>query len=186
MLPLLHSHKSVDAHAPPNTTTTMPGIPLPSPPLRPNTSAVQGPPQHILLLTASSCVGHVHLVVGRNALAASRAQKSLDAGALVTLVASAAANSHGCGHDDHDRDRDHDCADDLPYSLQQHVEAGEVRWLQRRLAVDSDLETLGRAEVGGVVDLVWLTGSPDDGTAPRGLYPERRVFVPVADSGQSG
>ena len=149
----------------------MPGIPLPPP----NTAAIQGPPpapQYNLLLTASSSVGHVHLVVGRNALAASRAQKSLDAGALVTIVAPAAATaSHGHSHDNRDHDRDYDYDDDLPYSLQQHVEAGEARWLQRRLDVDRDLETLGRAEVGGVVDLVWLTGSPDDGSAPPRIAP---------------
>jgi len=88
------------------------------------------------LLTSTNCHGHVHLVVGCNPLAAARVQKSREAGAVVRLVAPE--------------------GEELPYGLQRRIEEGEIEWVRRGFEM-ADLETLGREEVGGVVDLVWIT-----------------------------
>lgn len=88
------------------------------------------------LLTAVDCTRHVHLVIGTNPLAGARCAKSLEAGAVVKLIASADATLH--------------------YGLMKRIEDGQVEWL-RRVFEDSDLETLGREEVAFVVDTVFIT-----------------------------
>lgn len=88
------------------------------------------------LLAALNCAGATHLIVGSNPLAATRCTQSLSAGARPIVVAPPAADVH--------------------YGLQKHVDAGSVRWMQREFA-DEDLFTLGREEVGRVVDAVFVT-----------------------------
>jgi len=108
----------------------MPGI---SATLLPPSTTVPG------LLTSSNCQGHVHLIVGSNAIAAARAQKSIEAGATVKVLA-----LKGEG------------GEELHYGLRRRIDDGEVEWVPRKF-VETDLETLGRKEVDGVVDLVWVT-----------------------------
>lgn len=93
-----------------------------------------------VLLAGLVCRGSVHLVVGTNPLAAARCAQSLAAGARPILVAPAAA------------------AADLHYGLQAKIDDGSVKWEQKALE-DDDLFRLGRDEVGGVVDAVFLTTS---------------------------
>ena len=89
------------------------------------------------LLTATDCTGHVHLIVGHNPLASSRASRSLELGARVKLLAPKSATLH--------------------YNLQQKVDEGGVEWIQKDTVTRDDLITLGRSEVDGVVDAVFVT-----------------------------
>jgi len=117
--------------------TAMPGIPATLLPL-PTTTAATG------LLTSSKCRGHVHLIIGSNAIAAARAQRSIEAGAAVKVLA-----------------LEKEGREELHYGLRRRIEDGEVEWVQREF-VERDLETLGREEVDGVVDLVWVTVEEKD------------------------
>jgi uroporphyrin-III C-methyltransferase len=103
------------------------------------------------LLAALDCKGSVHLIVGTNPLAAARCGQSLGAGASPVLIAPDTA--------------------DLHYSLQKKIESGEVKW-QKKVFDDSDLFTLGRAEIFNVVDAVFVTtGARDPLSGP----PKRRA-----------
>jgi len=93
----------------------------------------------ISLLAALNCVSATHLVIGSNPLAAARCTQSLNAGAHPVVIAPATADVH--------------------YGLQKHIDAGTVKWLQREFQ-DEDLFTLGREEIGHVVDAVFVTVGP--------------------------
>lgn len=90
----------------------------------------------ISLLTAVDSTSHIHLVVGSNPLAAARCAKSLEVGAKPLLIALESA--------------------DLHYSLQKRINSGEVEWLKKSFE-DEDVLRLGREEVNGVVDAVFVT-----------------------------
>ncbi|KAI9822204.1 MAG: hypothetical protein M1826_000513 [Phylliscum demangeonii] len=94
------------------------------------------------LLTATDCRQHIHLIVGGNALAAARCTRSLEVGATPILITPGPGPATG--------------VDALPDRLQSSVEAGHVRWLARPFR-DEDVLALGRAEVGQVVDAVFVT-----------------------------
>ena len=92
------------------------------------------------LLIASDCKSHVHLIVGHNPLASARASRSLELGASVIVLAPKDAALH--------------------YGLQQKIAEGLVRCvrLQETDTVSVEhLTKLGRAEVDGVVDAVFVT-----------------------------
>lgn len=93
-------------------------------------------PQSPALLTAVDSTSHIHLVVGSNPLAGARCARAVEVGAKAKLVAPAATSLH--------------------YGLQKRIDEGEVEWLKRDFQ-DSDLTTLGREEVDGVVDAVFVT-----------------------------
>jgi hypothetical protein len=88
------------------------------------------------LLTAVDATSHIHLIVGSNPLAAARCTKALEVGANPVLIAPEDSTLH--------------------YGLVKRIEAGEVKWLQRTFQ-EEDLTTLGRPEVDGVVDAVYVT-----------------------------
>ncbi|RDW61490.1 uroporphyrin-III C-methyltransferase [Coleophoma crateriformis] len=115
------------------------------------------------LLTAVDSTSHVHLVVGSNPLAAARCAKSLEVGANPILIAPSTAEIH--------------------YALQKRVDSGEVKWLQKEFQ-DDDVLTLGRAEVGNVVDAVFVTVGPREalGTHVSQLCRRNRIPVNVADA----
>jgi hypothetical protein len=94
---------------------------------------------HVSLLTATDARRHVHLIVGSNSLAASRCGQSVSVGASPVLVAPETAELH--------------------YALRKRVEDGEVKWT-KKVFEDDDVLTLGRHEVGNVVDAVFVTSSP--------------------------
>lgn len=94
------------------------------------------------MLAALNCAGNIHLIVGANPLAATRCTQSLAAGARPVLVAPDAAELH--------------------HTLQRRIDDGEVQW-HRKAFEDGDLLRLGRDEVGGVVDAVFVTlGARDE------------------------
>lgn len=93
------------------------------------------------LLTAIDSTSHVHLIVGSNPLAAARCTKSIQVGARPLLIAPETA--------------------DLHYALQKRVDGGEVEWLKKEFA-DEDVLRLGREEIDGVVDAVFVTLGPRD------------------------
>jgi uroporphyrin-III C-methyltransferase len=95
----------------------------------------------ISLLTAVDSTSHVHLIVGSNPLAAARCAKSLEVGAKPRLIAPETA--------------------DLHYALQKRIDSGEVEWLKKAFE-DEDVLRLGRDEVNGVVDAVFVTSGPRD------------------------
>ncbi len=95
-----------------------------------------GMPQCRPLLTALDAAGHVHLVIGSNPLASARCARSIEVGAKVKVVAPEDAEVH--------------------YALMKRIDEGTVEWLKRGFR-DEDLETLGRDEVEGVVDAVFIT-----------------------------
>jgi uroporphyrin-III C-methyltransferase len=97
------------------------------------------------LLAAVDATSHVHLVIGSNPLASARCARSLEVGAKPIVIAPEGATVH--------------------YILMKRIEEGEVQWLKRDFNED-DLTTLGRAEVDGVVDAVFVTvgGKQNQGT----------------------
>ncbi|EXJ81201.1 uroporphyrin-III C-methyltransferase/precorrin-2 dehydrogenase/sirohydrochlorin ferrochelatase [Capronia epimyces CBS 606.96] len=110
------------------------------------------------LLTAQSCVGHVHLVLGTGPLAASRCAKLLEVGARPVIVAPDTA--------------------DLHFTLAQAVEDGRVRWIQRGFE-ETDLRTLGREDVDGFVDAVFITWPAKDPRTSHLSQLCRRLRIPV-------
>lgn len=90
------------------------------------------------LLTAHDATGHIHLIVGANPLANTRCAKSLAVGAIPVVIAPASTHMH--------------------YSLKQKVDDGVVKWLDKQFE-DEDIERLGRREVDGFVDAVFVIRS---------------------------
>lgn len=88
------------------------------------------------LLTGVDSTNHIHLIVGSNPLAGARCSKSIEVGAKPIVITLEDATVH--------------------YSLMKRIEEGEVQWLKRDFT-EEDLTTLGRAEVDGVVDAVFVT-----------------------------
>lgn len=96
------------------------------------------------ILAALNCRDNIHLVIGTNPLAATRCGQSLNAGAHPILIAPEGSELH--------------------YSLQKRVDDGSVKW-EKKIFEDEDLLRLGREEVGGVVDGVFVTSGPRDPTS---------------------
>lgn len=94
------------------------------------------------LLTAVDSASHIHLIVGSNPLAGARCTRSIEVGANPILIAPEDATLH--------------------YGLVKRIEEGEVKWLKRSFQ-EEDLTTLGRAEVDGVVDAVFVTAGGKQG-----------------------
>jgi uroporphyrin-III C-methyltransferase len=88
------------------------------------------------LLTAVDATSHIHLIIGSNPLAGARCSRAVEVGAKPILIAPEDSTLH--------------------YGLAKRIEAGEVKWLQRSFRKE-DLTTLGRSEVEGVVDAVYVT-----------------------------
>ncbi|KAL2754119.1 hypothetical protein ACRALDRAFT_2138485 [Sodiomyces alcalophilus JCM 7366] len=115
------------------------------------------------LLAAFNCRDNIHLVIGTNPLAASRCGQSLKAGARPILIAPETAELH--------------------YGLAKRIEAGEVTWHKKEFH-DNDLLTLGREEVDGVVDAVFVTSGPRDPLSSHisSLCKRNRIPVNVVDA----
>ncbi|EXJ73104.1 uroporphyrin-III C-methyltransferase/precorrin-2 dehydrogenase/sirohydrochlorin ferrochelatase [Cladophialophora psammophila CBS 110553] len=110
------------------------------------------------LLTAHSCVGHVHLVLGSGPLAAARCAKSLEVGALPAVMFSETEKPY--------------------FTLAAAIDQGRVRWIRREFE-EQDLKTLGREEVGGYVDALFVTLPVKD---PRTIQVSnlcKRMRIPV-------
>jgi uroporphyrin-III C-methyltransferase len=88
------------------------------------------------LLTAVNSTDHIHLIIGSNPLAGARCSRSIEVGARPKLVARPTASIH--------------------YGITKRIEEGQVEWIKRPFQ-DSDLTSLGRGEVDGVVDAVFVT-----------------------------
>ena len=99
------------------------------------------------LLTAVDATSHIHLIIGSNPLAAARCSRSIEVGAKPILLAPEDATLH--------------------YGLAKRIEAGQVYWLKRSFK-EEDLTTLGRTEVDGVVDAVFVTAGGKHASCTRG------------------
>ncbi|KAK4940985.1 uroporphyrin-III C-methyltransferase [Elasticomyces elasticus] len=88
------------------------------------------------LLTAQSCIDHVHLIVGSGPLAASRCAKSLEVGARPVVVSPE--------------------TDDVHFTLAKAIEDGRVKWVQRGFQ-EEDLRTLGREDVDGAPESIHIS-----------------------------
>jgi uroporphyrin-III C-methyltransferase len=95
----------------------------------------------VSLLTAIDSTSHIHLIIGSNPLAAARCAKSLEVGAIPRLIAPESAELH--------------------YALQKRIDSGEVEWLKKNFE-DEDVLRLGREEINGIVDAVFVTSGPRD------------------------
>ncbi|KAL1586137.1 hypothetical protein WHR41_04818 [Cladosporium halotolerans] len=115
------------------------------------------------LLTAVDSTSHVHLIVGSNPLAGARCSKSLEVGAKPIVIAPDDGNLH--------------------YGLAKRIEENKVQWIKREFQED-DLKTLGREEVDGFVDAVFVTtgGKTSLGTQISTICRRLRVPVNVADA----
>ncbi|KAK6330914.1 hypothetical protein TWF718_003110 [Orbilia javanica] len=91
------------------------------------------------LLTSTPSKGHIHLIIGSNALSSSRCTRSLEVGALPILIFPEPLDSKS-----------------VHLGLKKRIEDGEVRFINRGFEV-GDLKTLGREEVDGFVDAVFVT-----------------------------
>ncbi|KEF57905.1 uroporphyrin-III C-methyltransferase/precorrin-2 dehydrogenase/sirohydrochlorin ferrochelatase [Exophiala aquamarina CBS 119918] len=110
------------------------------------------------LLTAQSCIGHVHLIIGSGPLAASRCTKSLQVGARPIVLAPE--------------------TEDVHFTIVKAIEDGNVRWIQQEFK-EQDLSTLGREEIENYVDAVFVTLPAKD---PRSVHISslcRRKRIPV-------
>ncbi|KAF5585885.1 uroporphyrin-III C-methyltransferase precorrin-2 dehydrogenase sirohydrochlorin ferrochelatase [Fusarium pseudocircinatum] len=117
------------------------------------------------LLAALNCRGNTHLVIGTNPLAATRCTQSLSSGAKPILIAPEGSELH--------------------YALQKKIDDGSVQWHRKKFE-DADLLSLGREEVDGVVDAVFVTSGPRD---PQSLHisalcKRNRIPVNVVDAPQ--
>lgn len=110
------------------------------------------------LLTALDCVGHVHLIVGCGPLAASRASKSTEVGALPIVIAPANSEVH--------------------YTLKKRFEEGRARWIQKDFETE-DVKTWGRPEVENVVDAVFVTTGTRSPLSTHISTLCRRLRIPV-------
>lgn len=110
------------------------------------------------LLTAVDASSHVHLIIGSNPLAGARCTRSLEVGAKPILIAPADATLH--------------------YGLVKRIDEGEVQWLKRGFE-EADLTTLGRADVDGVVDAVFVTTGGKQSLATQISTLCRRLRIPV-------
>ncbi|KAK1244617.1 hypothetical protein MKX07_003416 [Trichoderma sp. CBMAI-0711] len=116
------------------------------------------------MLAGLNCTDNIHLVVGTNPLAAARCAQSLAAGAHPIVVAPQTAELH--------------------YGLQRRIDDGSVKWVREAFA-DEHLFRLGRQEVGGVVDAVFVTaaGSREElGPRISSLCKRNRIPVNVVDA----
>jgi uroporphyrin-III C-methyltransferase len=93
------------------------------------------------LLAAVDSANHIHLIIGSNPLAGARCTRSIEVGARPKLVAPLNASLH--------------------YGITKRIEEGQVEWTKRGFQ-DEDLTTLGREEVDGVVDAVFVTLASKD------------------------
>jgi uroporphyrin-III C-methyltransferase len=102
------------------------------------------------LLTSVDCTQQVHLIVGDNGIAAERVTRSLEAGATCVLITP---------------------TEQLHFDLKSLIEGKKITHVQREIQED-DLKTFGREEVEGVVDMIFVTLSPQDktGTFSSGLH----------------
>ncbi|KAF1995759.1 uroporphyrin-III C-methyltransferas-like protein [Amniculicola lignicola CBS 123094] len=110
------------------------------------------------LLTAVDSTSHVHLIIGSNPLAGARCSRSLEVGAKPILIAPGDATLH--------------------YGLVKRIDEGEVAWLKRGFE-DGDLTSLGRLEVDGVVDAVFVTTGGKHAQSTRISSLCRRLRIPV-------
>lgn len=115
------------------------------------------------LLTAQSCVGHVHLIVGCGPLAASRCTKSLQVGARPIVIAPS--------------------NDDVHFTLARAIEDGTVQWIQQEFE-EQNLSTLGREEIENYVDAVFVTLPASDTRSIHisNLCRRKRIPVNVVDA----
>ncbi|KAH8201848.1 hypothetical protein TruAng_004022 [Truncatella angustata] len=120
---------------------------------------------HVSLLTATDVRSHVHLIIGSNPLAAGRCSQSLSVGATPILLAPESAELH--------------------YALRKRVDDGQVEWIKKSFE-DTDLLSLGREEVGHVVDTVFVTSGPRDPQSAHiaTVCKRNRIPVNVVDSPQ--
>ncbi|KAF1934348.1 uroporphyrin-III C-methyltransferase [Didymella exigua CBS 183.55] len=110
------------------------------------------------LLAAVDSAAHIHLVVGSNPLAGARCARSIEVGAHPILIAPEDATLH--------------------YGLAKRIDEGEVKWIKRGFQ-EADLTTLGRAEVDGVVDAVFVTAGGKQGQSTQISSLCRRLRIPV-------
>ncbi|KAL2161031.1 hypothetical protein VTH06DRAFT_8744 [Thermothelomyces fergusii] len=126
------------------------------------------------LLTAQHCTGHVHLILGANPLAAARASSSLAAGAKPILISpfppsssspssspspslsASASPEQQQQPQQQQQQQQYEPQRQLHYSLTALIAAGSLTHI-RRAFTKADLFTLGREEVDGVVDAVFIT-----------------------------
>ncbi|KAH6605206.1 uroporphyrin-iii c-methyltransferase precorrin-2 dehydrogenase sirohydrochlorin ferrochelatase [Trichoderma cornu-damae] len=115
------------------------------------------------MLAGLNCQGNIHLVVGTNPLAAARCAQSLGAGAHPVLIAPETAELH--------------------YGLRRRIDDGSVKWV-RAAFEDEHLFRLGREEVGGVVDAVFVTAGSREHLASHisSLCKRNRIPVNVVDA----
>ena len=104
------------------------------------------------LLTSVDCTSHIHLVIGDNGVASKRAFRSLDAGAFCILISPVDI-------------------DDLQFDLKKLIEENRIKHVQKEFQ-EEHLRTFGRPEVGGIVDMVFVTLSPLDSRGTYGLLSE--------------
>ena len=110
------------------------------------------------LLTSHDATDHVHLIVGSGSLANARCSRSLEVGAKPILV------GNGDGQ--------------LHHTLRQKLEDGRMQWLKRNFQED-DLKTLGRAEIDGFVDAVFLTTKAKDASNEHISTLCKRLRIPI-------
>lgn len=130
-------------------------------------AASSSSPHRTSLLTATDCRSHVHLIIGSNPLAGKRCEQSLATGAKPILVTPDPGSppSPTTAAQPPNNTTTATTTRPLHYGLAKLVEAGQVQWRRQAFAEDL-LFTLGREEVGRVVDAVFVTTFGSSSTAP--------------------
>ncbi|GAB7362874.1 hypothetical protein MBLNU230_g3176t1 [Neophaeotheca triangularis] len=110
------------------------------------------------LLTAVDSTSHIHLIVGSNPLAGARCNKSIQVGAKPILIAPEDATVH--------------------YGLAKRIEEGKVQWI-KEVFNDDHVRTLGREEIDGYVDAVFVTSGSSSQTTAHISSLCRRLRIPI-------
>ncbi|EAQ89554.1 hypothetical protein CHGG_06173 [Chaetomium globosum CBS 148.51] len=119
------------------------------------------------LLTAQHCVGHVHLIIGSNPLAAARASSSIAAGAKPILISPLPSSIPTSPEENEEQPQQlqQPQPQHLHYSLTTLITSGALTHIPRAFQ-PADLFTHGRPEVDHIVDAVFITTPPSPTTTP--------------------
>lgn len=112
------------------------------------------------LLASITCTEEVHLIIGVSNVASLRINSILQAGAKPILIA-------------------HQATQEIPKSIQDNISSGKLKYIEKEFDTN-DLVSLGKEEVDGVVDRVFVTLPLAQDEVKKQIYQEcRRLRIPI-------
>lgn len=112
------------------------------------------------LLASITCTDEVHLIIGVSNVASLRINSILQAGAKPILIA-------------------HQATHEIPKSIQDNISSGKLKYIEKEFDTN-DLVSLGKEEVDGVVDRVFVTLPLAQDEVKKQIYHAcRRLRIPI-------